>query len=59
VLAGLAHAAGEGVLALTAVERALAADPGHRLAQLQLQCLQNGIGPAEPAAPRRERHDRH
>lgn len=59
VLAGLAHAAGEGVLALTAVERALAADPGHRLALLQLQCLQNGIGPAELAPPRRERRDRH
>lgn len=47
VLAGMqAWASGEGVLAWTAVDRALAIDPGCRMALLLSQLMRSGIAPA-------------
>jgi hypothetical protein len=45
LLAWHAHAGGDGALAAVAVERALAADPGHSLAQLVDRGLRHGLPP--------------
>lgn len=58
VLAVAAHAAGESVLARTAVERGLAARPGHVMCGLMQQVLDLGIPPDWVVLPsRRERRN--